>query len=87
MGERDEGRVLAMVVRASVAPGAGGLADVGRVEQWAKLGAGFTPTLRRLQERGLVELVTNVQRAERGLRLTPFGRAFIEGQLLGGAKP
>lgn len=84
MGERDEGRVLALVVRASVAPGASGVAELSRLETWAKLGVGFTPVVKRLQDRGLVEVVA-APRA--GVRLTPFGRAFIEGHLLGGRAP
>jgi hypothetical protein len=81
MSERDEGRLLAMVVRASAVAGADGLAELGRLDAWAKLGPGFTTVLRRLQDRGLVDVVS----APRvGVRLTPFGRAFISGQLLGG---
>lgn len=84
MGERDEGRLLAMVVRASVTPDASGVAELSRLEHWAKLGVQFTPAVKRLQERGLVEVVLAPRL---GVRLTPFGRAFIEGQLLGGRTP
>jgi hypothetical protein len=69
---RDEGRLLGLLVRATVALSArDGAADPVLLEGWARLGPNFKRTLDALRERGLVE--TSLL----GVRLTPAGRDVI----------
>jgi ribosomal protein S19E (S16A) len=79
---REEGRVLALMLRASVrSTSESGVAEVELVEKWAKLGPLFRPALDRLREQGLIEPALN------GVRLTAAGRGLIQRIATGTERP
>jgi len=82
--ERQNGRVLGLILRASMAPGnVNGVADLEKVARWAGLGSRFTVVMGQLVERGLIEVVVV---PVPGAPLTPLARSVMQGAIGGQAR-
>jgi hypothetical protein len=82
--ERQNGRVLGLILRASMAVGnTSGVADLEKVARWARMGPRFTVVMGQLIERGLVEVVVAPLP---GATLTPLARSVMQGVIGGQAR-